>query len=103
MTDHPPFSSPDFAEAFAVQERQDRLHTGKIACLLVVLLMPLGIVLDYFVYPRDMGFFLTLRLAWPAVRWRVACGSSIPRNSGTGITGCWAFPSPCCRLFSLPG
>ncbi len=62
MTNHPPFTDRDFAEAFAVQERQDRLHTGKIACLLVVFLMPLGIALDYFVYPQDKDFFLVMRL-----------------------------------------
>jgi signal transduction histidine kinase len=62
MVNNPPFSNPDFAAAFAVQERQNRLHTGKIGCLLVVLLMPAGIVLDYFVYPHDLGFFLALRL-----------------------------------------
>jgi signal transduction histidine kinase len=63
MTDQPTFSNPDFAEAFAVQDRQDRLNTGKVACLLVVCLMPLGIALDYFVYPGSMDFFLALRLA----------------------------------------
>ena len=36
MTDHPTFSDPDFAKAFAVHERQERLSTGKVASLLVV-------------------------------------------------------------------
>jgi signal transduction histidine kinase len=62
MVNNPPFFNPEFAEAFAVQERQERLHTGKIGCLLVVLLMPAGIVLDFFVYQGHMGFFLALRL-----------------------------------------
>ena len=43
------------------------MHTGKIACALVVFLMPLGSVLDYFVYPQDLVFFLALRLACSAL------------------------------------
>ncbi len=67
MVNHPTFSDRDFAEAFAVQERQDRLHTGKVACVLVIFLMPLGVVLDYFVYPNAMGLFLVLRLTCSAL------------------------------------
>jgi len=50
MTDHPTFSNPDFADAFAANERQERLRTGKLASALVVILMPLGSVMDWLVY-----------------------------------------------------
>ena len=42
MTDSPAFSDPDFVQAFAARERQERISTGKVASLLVLLLMPLG-------------------------------------------------------------
>jgi len=62
MVDSPTFSNPDFAAAFEANERDERLHTGKVACALVILLMPAGIALDYFVYPQRLGDFLVLRL-----------------------------------------
>ena len=62
MVDSPTSSSTDFAAAFVANERQERLHTGKIACMLVIVLMPAGIALDYFVYPKNLGGFLVLRL-----------------------------------------
>jgi signal transduction histidine kinase len=55
-------SDREFTEAFVTHERQERIHTGKVACGLVIVLMPVGVVLDYFVYPKDVGFFLALRL-----------------------------------------
>jgi signal transduction histidine kinase len=62
MVDSPTSSNTDFAAAFVANERQERLHTGKIACMLVIVLMPAGIALDYFVYPKNLGGFLVLRL-----------------------------------------
>ena len=35
----------------------------RVGCLLVMALMPLGVLLDYFVYPGKLGYFLALRLA----------------------------------------
>jgi signal transduction histidine kinase len=55
-------SDPEFLEAFVTHERRERIHTGKVACVLVIFLMPVGVTLDYFVYPKDAGFFLALRL-----------------------------------------
>src|SRR5580698_3914670 len=55
-------NDPNFAEAFIAHEREQRIYTGKIACLLVVFLMPVGFCLDYFVYPQRLDFFLVLRL-----------------------------------------
>ena len=60
-------SRPEFEDAFRANERQERVNTGKVAAALVVFLMPVGVVLDYFVYPERLGFFLILRLACSAL------------------------------------
>jgi signal transduction histidine kinase len=57
----------DFRAAFLANEQQERIHTGKIASALVVLLMPTGIVMDYFVYREDWVFLLVLRLVCSAL------------------------------------
>ena len=56
------FAQPDFREAFQRNERLVRIRTGKLACLLTVVLMPLGVLLDMAVYPEHVGFFFKLRL-----------------------------------------
>jgi signal transduction histidine kinase len=58
---------PGFAEAYSARERQERLSSGKVACALVVFLMPAGITLDYFVYPAYVFYFLILRLICAAL------------------------------------
>ncbi len=49
-------------EAFNEHERQHRIYTGKIACVLVFFLMPAGYCLDYFTYPHEVHSFFILRL-----------------------------------------
>src|SRR5690242_17326258 len=49
-------------QAFLVEEQQVRIDTGKIACLLVIVLMPVGVTLDFFIYPDQLKEFLILRL-----------------------------------------
>jgi two-component system, sensor histidine kinase PhcS len=59
-----PFRDRQFAETLAAQEREQRIRTNKVAALLVAVLMPAGVTLDWFVY-RHQGFvvpFLILRL-----------------------------------------
>ena len=56
-----------FAEAYSTRERQERLSSGKVACALVVFLMPAGISLDLFVYPDRWLYFLILRLLCAAL------------------------------------
>ncbi|PWU21906.1 MAG: hypothetical protein C5B50_00505 [Verrucomicrobia bacterium] len=56
---------PDFQAAFLANERQERLNTGKVASILVLVLMPAGITLDRVVYsdhPDFLRSFLILRL-----------------------------------------
>jgi len=55
-------TSPEFQEAFEANERQDRINTVKVGSALVFFLMPVGTLLDYFVYEKKVLFFLFLRL-----------------------------------------
>ncbi len=52
----------EFQEAFVANERRERIRSGKVACALVVFLMPVGIILDRYVYPERWADFLLLRL-----------------------------------------
>ena len=52
----------EFQEAFVANERRERIRSGKVACALVVFLMPAGIILDRYVYPERWAVFLLLRL-----------------------------------------
>jgi signal transduction histidine kinase len=47
---------------YADYERQITLRHLEVGCYLVMLLMPFGVCLDYFVYPLKVGYFLKLRL-----------------------------------------
>jgi signal transduction histidine kinase len=62
MFDKLTVSNPDFAAAFAANEQQERLRTGKIASALVIVLMPLGSVMDWLVYHPQRWDFLKLRI-----------------------------------------
>ena len=53
---------PEFQEAYRAHERQQRINTGKVASALVVFLMPAGVVLDLFVYEKEVVRFLWIRL-----------------------------------------
>jgi len=52
----------EFRKAFLASEQQVRIHTGKLACALVFVLMPFGVTLDYFVYPEHLLRFFEMRL-----------------------------------------
>src|SRR4029077_12224508 len=53
---------PEFKQTFFANERQERITSGKVACALVIFLMPAGVALDLFVYPGRWIYFLELRL-----------------------------------------
>src|SRR5262245_55481435 len=59
-------ADPELRNAFTAYELQERIGNTKIGCFLVVTLMPAGSLLDYFVYPEQLWFFLQLRL-WCAL------------------------------------
>jgi two-component system sensor histidine kinase PhcS len=54
--------NPEALKAYEDYERATNLRHLDIGCWLVMILMPAGAVLDYFVYPRKAAFFLVLRL-----------------------------------------
>lgn len=60
-------SDAEALKAYADYERQITLKHLEIGCYLVMVLMPIGVVLDYFVYPNDVGFFFVLRLSCAAL------------------------------------
>ena len=60
MRDEPP--SQELKNSFFEYNRDVRILNSKAGCMLVVVLMPAGILLDYFVYPQEVGFFFQLRL-----------------------------------------
>src|ERR1700677_3812613 len=60
MPDAQTNQDPSFTQAFVANEREQRIYTGKVACLLVVFLMPAGLCLDLFVYPGKVDLFLSL-------------------------------------------
>lgn len=53
----------EFQEAFVANERRERIRSGKVACALVVFLMPAGIVLDRYIYPEHVTDFILLRVS----------------------------------------
>src|SRR5712692_115031 len=67
MPDDPTTDQSEFREAPRAHERQERINTGKVASLLVAVLMPAGVVLDFFVYPDELLPFLGLRLICAAL------------------------------------
>jgi len=62
MPEEPTLNQPAFRAAFLANERRERVNTGRVASALVVILMPVGVVLDLWVYPEHWFFFLVLRL-----------------------------------------
>src|SRR5687768_8023021 len=54
--------SVEITRAFREYDRRVKINNIKIGCLLGIVLMPAGVVLDYFVYPADLSYFLKLRL-----------------------------------------
>lgn len=62
MTDQPTFSDLEFLKAFTAHERQERISTGKVASLLVIVLMPLGSIMDWLVYKPQLWDFFKLRI-----------------------------------------
>ncbi len=54
--------SREIREAFVEYDRQVILNNVIVGCMIGIVLMPLGTLLDYFVYPKDVVYFLRLRL-----------------------------------------
>jgi two-component system sensor histidine kinase PhcS len=67
MADLASTHTPEFRAAFLANERAERLRTGKVASLLVAVLMPAGITLDFFCYRSELNTFLLVRLLCSAL------------------------------------
>jgi len=68
----------DLRERFAEYNKSFRISTSRVGCLLVVLLMPFGALLDYFVYPERLMFFFQLRFLCSAIVLGIWWGLSQP-------------------------
>jgi len=58
---------PQYHDAFREHERQVRISTGRLACWLVIVLMPVGTLADWKLYPNQVVPFLALRLVCSAL------------------------------------
>jgi signal transduction histidine kinase len=54
--------SEEIHKAFVEYDRRAILSNVQVGCLIGIVLMPVGVVLDYFVYRVDVTYFLELRL-----------------------------------------
>src|SRR5438552_9754972 len=54
-------------KAYHANEARERITNTKVGCALVVTLMPVGSLLDYFVYPDELWPFLGSRLLCSAI------------------------------------
>ena len=55
-------ADPQLRQAYARLILTDGVRNAKVACILVFALMPLGYLMDHFVYPAQEGFLFQLRL-----------------------------------------
>ena len=90
-----------FKAAFADYNSEVRIGTTKVAFILVVFLLPIGIALDLFVYPQHTLFFLVLRMICSAVAF--ACFKAMYTDFGRNhframCMGSFLLPSVCIDL-----
>ena len=67
MVDALPKMDAEMFETFRKNEARQRLSNTRVGCILVVLLMPAGSTLDYFVYKDKLILFFGLRLLCAAI------------------------------------
>jgi signal transduction histidine kinase len=60
-------SSPSLPESFASYVQERNVSGARLACVLVAVLMPAGVALDWFTHPAHVHDFLLLRFASSAV------------------------------------
>src|SRR5689334_3218668 len=63
LTDSP----QEIKAAFLQNERGVRIHNFRVSCILALIFMPAGVMLDYAVYPQLTGLFFKLRLTCSAL------------------------------------
>jgi signal transduction histidine kinase len=62
-----PAMDAEMLSSFRINEAKQRLSNTRIGCILVVLLMPAGSALDFFVYPDAVRSFFYIRLLCSAI------------------------------------
>lgn len=67
MNEPAPINTDTVRRAFQESEVPRRLTNTKVGCALVVFLMPVGSLLDFFVYPEKIWQFMQLRLICSAI------------------------------------
>ena len=55
-------SNPNLKQAFFCYERDVNIQQNRLACILGMITVPSGSILDLFVYPDKVGFFFQLRM-----------------------------------------
>jgi signal transduction histidine kinase len=73
---------PEIRDAYNAYTEEVRVRNSKVACVLVMLLMPAGLLLDFFVYPDKVRDFLIVRFAASFLAVLVFLGLRSPRLSG---------------------
>ena len=76
MLKSPPAIAPEIQKSYAEYTLATSVRNARVALMLVIVLMPMGYALDYFVYPEMTDYFFGLRLctslcaglAWIALR-----------------------------------
>src|SRR5262245_9671687 len=58
----PVSNSAELRQAFVEHDRRAIINNVQVGCLLGVVLMPFGVILDFWVYRDEVTFFLGLRL-----------------------------------------
>ena len=95
--------SPEIKQAYDAYTAEVRVRNSKVACMLVIALMPAGFVLDSFVYSPQVGHFFVLRCIASALAFLVFLGSAAARPDGVAVPAAVHGLVPCCRLFHLRG
>lgn len=67
MNNHTPDYSEEIRKAFAEYDRQTTIANFKVACVIGMLLMPAGYIIDHAVYPAHVFNFLKQRFACSAL------------------------------------
>lgn len=67
MPDSDPIDEAAQWSRFIEYNKSTRISNSRIGTLLIVLLMPFGSLLDYFVYPEQLEFFFYLRILCSAI------------------------------------
>ena len=92
----PEFESQEIRQAFAEYDRETTVSNFKVACVIGMVLMPVGYVLDKYMYPhRVMGQFLELRFVCSILN-RDLSGGFVDASSGGNTTVRSASFCSCC-------